>query len=49
VPPPWDWPRGCRFAPRCGFAIDQCSAGKVRLVDGVRCIRADELKLALER
>jgi peptide/nickel transport system permease protein len=49
VPPPWDWPSGCRFAPRCGFAIERCSAGKVPLVNGVRCIRADELQLAVER
>jgi peptide/nickel transport system permease protein len=49
VPPPWEWPAGCRFAPRCGFAIERCAAGKVHLADGVRCIRAHELQLAVER
>lgn len=49
VPPPWEWPAGCRFAPRCGFAIEQCAAGKVPLADGVRCIRAHELQLAFKR
>jgi peptide/nickel transport system permease protein len=48
VPPPWEWPSGCRFAPRCGFATGRCTAGKVQLADGVRCVRADELRLALE-
>jgi len=48
VPPPWEWPSGCRFAPRCGFATERCRATKIHLVDGVRCIRADELQLALE-
>ena len=50
VPPPWEWPEGCHFAPRCGYAIDACRAGAVPLVtDGLgrghRCLRADELTL----
>ena len=24
VPPPWDWPEGCAFHPRCGKATDAC-------------------------
>jgi oligopeptide/dipeptide ABC transporter ATP-binding protein len=24
VPNPLDWPRGCRFAPRCDYAFDRC-------------------------
>lgn len=24
VPPPTDWPKGCRFAPRCDYADDLC-------------------------
>ena len=26
VPPPFAWPRGCRFAPRCPFAEAACEA-----------------------
>ena len=25
VPPPWNWPSGCAFHPRCPFATDACS------------------------
>jgi peptide/nickel transport system permease protein len=45
VPPPWDWPRGCRFAPRCAYAKDACTASAIPLRDDVRCIRAKELNL----
>lgn len=24
VPPPWDWPKGCAFHPRCPHADDEC-------------------------
>ena len=26
VPPPSEWPAGCRFATRCGLALDNCAA-----------------------
>ena len=26
VPPPWNWPSGCAFHPRCPFAKSECSA-----------------------
>ncbi|WP_018685843.1 dipeptide/oligopeptide/nickel ABC transporter permease/ATP-binding protein [Actinokineospora enzanensis] len=29
VPPPGQWPTGCRFAPRCAFATDDCPSGPV--------------------
>ncbi|RZI75879.1 MAG: dipeptide/oligopeptide/nickel ABC transporter permease/ATP-binding protein [Variovorax sp.] len=44
VPPAWAWPHGCRFHPRCGFAIGACSQQPVPLHAGVRCIRSDELR-----
>ena len=41
---------GCGFAPRCRFAVDECTTGPIplTLVDGaaVRCIRASELRAA---
>jgi oligopeptide/dipeptide ABC transporter ATP-binding protein len=43
MPAAWEWPKGCRFAPRCAFALPQCSAAPVPLKNGVRCIRAEEL------
>ncbi len=50
VPPPWEWPDGCHFAPRCPYATEQCRSEPVPLVSTglsqVRCIRADELELA---
>jgi len=43
-------PDGCRFHPRCGYAVTACSAGTVPLLDGdggrVRCLRAGELSLS---
>jgi len=49
VPPPWEWPDGCHFAPRCPYATDECRSAPVELVSTgmseVRCIRADELEL----
>ena len=40
MPAAWEWPRGCRFAPRCAYALPACSAAPVSFVGGVRCIRA---------
>ncbi len=41
-------PEGCRFHPRCGFAVDACRAGPppVTMVGGSlsRCLRAEELR-----
>lgn len=53
-PAPWNLPPGCRFAPRCPYAIDRCRESPPPLVgvggDGltehaVRCVRVDELQL----
>jgi peptide/nickel transport system permease protein len=48
VPPPHNFPVGCRFAPRCGFATAACEAAPPPLEDiraerQVRCIRWPEL------
>lgn len=47
VPPPHQFPSGCRFAPRCAFAEERCRAAAPELdeFDGrtVRCVRAREL------
>jgi oligopeptide/dipeptide ABC transporter ATP-binding protein len=32
IPNAFDWPRGCRFAPRCDFAFDRCTAEEPRLM-----------------
>ncbi len=50
VPPPSDMPSGCRFHPRCPYAVDACTSTVVELLpagDGhtARCIRLDELVL----
>ncbi|WP_051461536.1 ABC transporter ATP-binding protein [Tomitella biformata] len=50
VPPAWDWPDGCRFHPRCGYAkAGVCDGVAIPLAgEGdhlVRCARADELRL----
>jgi len=50
VPPPGEWPVGCRFAARCPFARDICKEGPLPLMpmppqSETRCVRADELKL----
>jgi peptide/nickel transport system ATP-binding protein len=47
VPSLVDPPRGCRFAPRCRFAVDQCSLAQPELREleaghKVACIRAEE-------
>ena len=50
VPIPGSWPQGCRFHPRCDYAVDACREAIPELalkVDGHhdRCFRADELSL----
>lgn len=45
VPPAWAWPTGCRFHPRCPYAIDLCRERSPELVADVRCHRAKELAL----
>ncbi len=45
VPPPFALPPGCRFAPRCPFAIPACDAAQPPLLEvepghGAACIRA---------
>jgi oligopeptide/dipeptide ABC transporter ATP-binding protein len=50
VPPPTAMPTGCRFHPRCPYAIDACESTTVELADAgvghrARCIRMDELTL----
>lgn len=49
-PPALDeMPAGCRFAPRCPYAEDECALGPIplRLTDqgSVRCRRADDIQL----
>jgi len=51
VPPPDQLIPGCRFAPRCSFARDECRTGDLDLVfdgdgHGVRCVRAGEIHLS---
>jgi peptide/nickel transport system ATP-binding protein/oligopeptide transport system ATP-binding protein len=50
VPAAWNWPSGCRFHPRCGYAAaGQCDEGTVPLEGSdhhlVRCVRSDVLRL----
>ena len=50
VPAPWAMPRGCRFHPRCPYAVEgRCTAEPVPLVGPerrqTRCVRAVELAL----
>ena len=47
---PGNLPPGCRFHPRCEYAIDACTTGAVELRrsderHAVRCLRSDELDL----
>lgn len=44
VPKPGSWPAGCRFASRCEFVEDRCTAAPIRLVptsddSSARCVR----------
>ncbi|MGE3377642.1 MAG: ABC transporter ATP-binding protein [Nocardioides sp.] len=53
VPAPDQWPTGCRFAPRCAHAQDECrdAAGLQMRQLGlaqVRCVRAGDLNLGVE-
>lgn len=48
VPPPGQWPTGCRFAGRCAYATDDCTAEPIPLMtippgSVTRCIRVDDL------
>lgn len=49
VPPPWQWPDGCHFAPRCDYATDDCRHGTIELTPALmwhaRCLRSQELTL----
>ncbi len=45
VPRPGEFPGGCRFHPRCSYAIDSCISASPALVDGSRCVRK-ELELS---
>jgi oligopeptide/dipeptide ABC transporter ATP-binding protein len=49
-PMPWALPDGCRFHPRCPYAIDACGHEKIPLRATTqsranRCIRSDEIEL----
>jgi oligopeptide/dipeptide ABC transporter ATP-binding protein len=49
-PVPWSLPAGCRFTPRCPYAIDECRAAVPELLESrpghqARCIRSTELNL----
>jgi ABC-type antimicrobial peptide transport system ATPase subunit len=46
MPAAWEWPAGCRFAPRCAYALPACAAAPVAFLNGVRCTRADEISKA---
>ena len=50
VPPPGSWPTGCRFAGRCRFAQEKCTAPFPAVPahgrGSVLCIRVDELRNA---
>lgn len=49
TPAPWDMPPGCRFEPRCPYAVDACSTNPLPLLQigdrQSRCLRVDELDL----
>ncbi len=48
VPSSSAWPAGCRFAPRCAHATDECVQAVPALTGTdrlVRCVRSDELQL----
>ncbi len=48
VPPPGQWPAGCRFAGRCGYVTAECTAAEPPLTPAepgheARCVHADQL------
>ena len=48
VPAPGQWPSGCRFADRCGYATPDCTAAEPSLAEAApghdaRCIHADRV------
>ncbi|WP_026932428.1 ABC transporter ATP-binding protein [Glycomyces tenuis] len=46
LPDPTKPPPGCAFASRCRYAeAGRCDTGEVDFVDGVRCVRSEELEL----
>ena len=50
TPPPWAMPSGCRFHPRCSYALPKCTTPPVPLIDlgagrASRCVRVDEIEL----
>jgi peptide/nickel transport system permease protein len=50
VPDPFAMPTGCRFRPRCPYAMPECASAPVELRSAgeqhrARCIRVDELSL----
>jgi peptide/nickel transport system ATP-binding protein len=52
VPPAHAWPTGCRFHPRCAYALDVCKTEAPALIASggcggamARCLRADALSL----
>lgn len=47
VPPPWSWPPGCRFHPRCAYAAPECEVAPIPLEDQVRCVRQDVVALGV--
>ena len=51
VPGPGQWPAGCRFAPRCRYASEECTKAPIALLEAQsghlsRCIRVNELLTA---
>lgn len=54
VPAPHAMPMGCRFAPRCDYALDACRESAISLLQqsssaAVRCARSGELDLSSAR
>jgi peptide/nickel transport system ATP-binding protein len=53
TPAPWEMPTGCRFQPRCPYAIEECSEKPLQLKltadRSSRCLRVGELDLKAKR